>query len=345
MPRVITEEKYIKDSIKRFRNYIKINSKNSKIRDWVFPNGDRVELNTFVIDTKVGELYIGISDKWDTKISHVFKLNPEKGKELSPNVEINIPLKLNRSISGVYIERDKDIWLCSRGHFNAFRGKIKKEIVFNYFDKWVIEAEDGPIMSKFIPVAALSSPNISAQIASFISKLQVLKESYKNKPIDIINEDVWNDSDEYEGRIKGKTRDVKNYEYLHGPICNKLKEYLTNTINLKSEYNVRRNKNIDVAIIKNNKAKAIFEVKTSTSISEQITKGIGQLFYYRHKYGDAKTNLYLIIPKDNNTIPKDLSNFASSINIYLLTFNLDTEKFEAINGTSLKSIMKQHKFA
>jgi hypothetical protein len=66
-----------------------------------------------------------------------------------------------------------------------------------------------------------------------------------------------------------------------------------------------------MAIIEKNIARAIFEVKTSCSLSEQIYKGIGQLVSYKYFFGNSKTELFLVIPfaKNNkNQLPALMNN-------------------------------------
>ena len=65
-----------------------------------------------------------------------------------------------------------------------------------------------------------------------------------------------------------------------------------------SELEVRKNCNVDLALVDRatGKAKAIFEVKTSGSLSPQLYTAFGQLAYYHHRFGSAGTKLYLVLP-------------------------------------------------
>jgi hypothetical protein len=55
--------------------------------------------------------------------------------------------------------------------------------------------------------------------------------------------------------------------------------------------------------VRGNRAKAIFEVKTSLNLSDQVYKGIGQLLCYHAEYGLPDSKLFLVLPhaSRNNT--------------------------------------------
>lgn len=343
MAQVIDQEKSIQVAINKFRKLIKDRAIDSKVLQWAFPNGEKANLKTYTLNTPHGILGVGIpKNKWNTRVPHLFTLSMD-ASVISPDVEINIPLKLDRSISGVYVKNGKDIWLCSRGDFTAYRGKIKRDITFSYFDKWLLDVEDGEKIASIIPIAALTSPNIESQIANFVSSVNELKARYKNL------EDrgsasispVWNSGYEFEG-LKTKTNNGTNteYEYLHGPICNELQRYLEE-ITSKRKYSVAKNKNIDMAIIKNNKANAIFEVKTSYSLSEQLYKGVGQLVSYKHFYGNSDTKLFLVIPFEENSSKNKLVTLMTDLNIYLVEHK--GSDFFIPNGGNLNEFLSKHK--
>jgi hypothetical protein len=65
-----------------------------------------------------------------------------------------------------------------------------------------------------------------------------------------------------------------------------------------SELEVRKNCNVDLALVDRatGKATAIFEVKTSGSLPTQLYTVFGQLAYYQHRLGSAGTKLYLVLP-------------------------------------------------
>ncbi len=320
MAEIIEQKKQIQVAINKFRKLIRDKAIESKELEWAFPNGEKAKLKTYSLSTSYGILGVGIpKNKWNTRVPHLFTLSMD-ASVISPDVEINIPLNLDRKVSGVYVKNDKDIWLCSRGDFTAYRGKIKRDITFSYFNKWLLDVEDGEKIASIIPIAALSSPNIENQIASFVFSVNELKSRYKNiedkSPTSISN--IWNNGNEFEGlKTRSNSGTDTEYEYLHGPICNDLQRYLQK-ITSKIKYSVAKNKNIDMAIIKNNKANAIFEVKTSYSLSGQLYKGIGQLETYKHFYGDSKTKLFLVVPYEKIVQKNKLISLMTDLNIYIV---------------------------
>ena len=339
MPHVITQENDIQAAIKQFRKRIKDASSGNEKRQWSFPSGEKVDIETYKLKTSEGTLRIGIPEgQWNNRVPHLFTFSLDKST-LSPDVEINIPLTPDRSTSGVYVKKGKDIWLCSRGIFTAGK-RIKKEFAYSYFDKWLIDVSDGEQTNPIIPIAALTSPDIGNQIASFVSSVNDLKEKYKqsdNGGVPLITP-VWNNSLEYEGKkTKSSIEAETEYEYLHGPICNELQKQLEK-IGLKQGRSVVKNKNIDVAIIEKDRAIAIFEVKTSCSLSGQLYKGIGQLVSYKHFYGSAKTELFLVVPSIDN---KKLPNLVDDLGIHLVENKQNS--FLLSNGDALKEFLRKKK--
>lgn len=342
MAQVIEQEKRIRSAIQKFRKIIKDASFENEVLQWAFPNGKKDDLDTYKLKTRHGTLGVGIpKGQWNTRVPHLFTLSLD-ASTISPDVEVNIPLMLDRKVSGVYVENGKDIWLCSRGMFTAYRGKIKRELSFSYFDKWLLDVNDADKTAPIIPIAALTSPNIANQIANFVISVNDLKERYKksgNGEV-VITYPAWNNGFEYEGKkTKISTESETEYEYLHGPMCNGLQRQLEQLIS-KRRLTVAKNKNIDVAIIEKDKAIAIFEVKTSCSLSEQLYKGIGQLVSYKHYYGTSEAELFLVVPtvKKNK---KELSILMDELGIHLVEDKKDG--FVLSNGNELNEFLRKRK--
>ncbi len=322
-----------------FRSILAKTAEEKKRRQWTFPNGDKFVFETFSLKTTEGILLVGIADKWRNRVPHLFCLERE-GRALSPDVEINIPLGIDRSVSGVYIRDGKDIWLCTRGSFTSFRGKIKREVAFKHFDKWLVEVLDDGKSGHVIPVASISSPTIFEDIAQFVQALISLKEAFKMSEGVTTSTSTWSDWDEFEG--EKNTGDgggaLGSYEYLHGPLCNSLNAWLKRWNNDK-HFEIRRNINIDAAILNMKKAVAIFEVKTSASLSEQLYTAVGQLLYYRQKYGTKKCALYLVLPANVINQKFEAINFFTDIGIGLIVRK--GSEFKTIDGKPLSKVLDQ----
>ena len=342
MAQVIEQEKSVRSAIKKFRKIIEDASFENEVFQWAFPNGVKADIETYKLNTHHGTLGVGIpKGQWNARVPHLFTLSLD-ASTLSPDVEINIPLSLDRNVSGVYVKNGKDIWLCSRGMFTAYRGKIKRELTFSHFDKWLLEVRDADRTASIIPIAALTSPDIANQIANFVISVNNLKEKYKkseNAGASVITT-AWNDSLEFEGtKNKSSTEADTEYVYLHGPMCNELQRQLEQ-INSKRNRSVAKNKNIDVAIIEKDRAVAIFEVKTSFSLSEQLYKGIGQLLSYRHYYGTPETELFLVIPSVKSN-KKKLSTLMDELGIHLVESKKNG--FFLSNGDELIGFLREKK--
>ena len=326
-------------ALELFRKKLKDISYQQEELEWIFPDGDREKYPTYSIKTYRGELQIGIPKSWKSRIPHLIRFAKEQSP-LSPDVELNIPMKHDRGISGLYAENaENEIWLCSRGLFTAYRGRIKRDITFSHFDKWLYNIDDAGKSIQVIPVCSLSSATIADDIADFTAHLQELKRRYKDNSGETIssaqrNEDIlkspWGDGNEFEGKkISGNKASSEN-EYMHGPLCNQLMNFLKQSIGRSKKFAVKKNRHVDAAIVfnKTGMAHSIFEVKTASLPSSQIYTAVGQILYYKTRYGDSNTNLYLVLPLDcKSSITEE---FIEGLRIQLLY--RESEKFNLPTG-------------
>ncbi len=340
MKEILTDAAEIKKSILKFREILRDKSNEEESREWSFPNGEKDLLPTFSLSTTEGTLLVALPDKWEwgNRIGHLFCLERE-GRALSPDVEINIPLEHNRSVSGVYIRVKDETWLCSRGIFTSFRGRMPQTVVFSHFHKWLAEDSDAGKMVSVIPVTALSSPTIAEDIAQFVRAVESLKDVYKKSGGDVpATTSTWGDWDEFEGPKRAGTEKAANeYEYMHGPLCNSLNAWLRKWAR-NTTLEIKKSKNIDAAIVRNDKALAIFEAKTSGSLSAQLYTAVGQLFYYRHRFGAADCALFLVLPESAIENEIDEADFFRELGISVIV-RKDAE-FSAPSGISLSRRLK-----
>ena len=301
------------DALRFFRKKLREIAGKPKELEWSFPNGSRGEYPTYSVKTYLGKLEIGVPKDWGASNSHWIRFAQKQGP-LSPDVELNIPETHDRRVAGLYAkDANGEIWLCSRGSFTA-SGKIKREtITFPYFDKWLHEIDDKGKSCRIIPVCSLSSPTIFDDIADFTTAVQELKKRYKDKSYKIIppkkiNKDslklAWRDNNEFEGMKSSGDKISAEYQYMHGPLCNQLKISLEKSLEKNKNFVFGKNKHIDAAIVarkidvakKTRIAHSIFEVKTASLPSSQIYTAVGQLLYYKTRYGVPNTHLYLVLP-------------------------------------------------
>ena len=118
------------EALKSFRKKLREIAGKPKELEWRFPNSNRSgrKYRTYLVKTYLGALEIGVPGRWGTRNVHLIRFVQGKGS-LSPDVELNIPKKHNRRVSGLYAKDAYDeIWLCSRGSFTA-GGSIKRAII------------------------------------------------------------------------------------------------------------------------------------------------------------------------------------------------------------------------
>jgi len=335
--RILTNVTEIKKSISMFRSLLAKAAEGRKLMEWTFPDGERGSFSTFTLGTTEGTLLVGIPDRWGNRVPHLFYIKRE-GRALSPDVELNIPLGHDRSVSGAYLRNSKDIWLCHRGTFTSFRGRVPRQIAFQYFNKWLVEAYDENTLIQIIPIAALSSPTIVEDIAQFVQAVISLKTSYKESGEGhTLAKTPWSDWEEFEGKKNsGGGGESTSYEYMHGPICNSLNTWLKKW-SADKPFEIKRNKNVDAAIVGQKKAIAIFEVKTSASLSAQLYTAIGQLLYYRNIYGGSKCALYLVLPDITVNQGLEVAGFLSNIKIEVVVRKDST--FKTFDGKLLSKAL------
>jgi len=304
MKSVITNRKELSSSVIVFQKRIASLADRMQSMEWAFPNGEKVRCATYSVSTDLGQLLVAVPNKWKGRQAHLFALNHDSGA-LAPDVEINIPDGLDRKVSGAYVKSGKNVLICHRGVFTAYRGRIPKEISLAYFEKWLVAVEDDDREARLISVASLESNSFANDIAEFVSAVAEMKEQFKsdNKPPPTVKERSfnWRDGTEFEGKkASGTSAPPKDYEYLHGPLCNALRRQMMKLVKNLPTVAVLSNMNIDVAIVdaKSRVAIAIFEVKTSASLSGQLYSAHGQLRYYKHRYGKGTTELFLVLPKE-----------------------------------------------
>ncbi|MBV7527265.1 hypothetical protein KW834_22910 [Pseudomonas sp. PDM29] len=300
--------------------------------EWAFPSGEKAVCETYTIDTALGEMLFGMPPPWNGRQAHLFALEYERGA-LHPDVEINISFELDRSVSGLFLESSKGLYLAHRGGVTSFRGKVPRHRTLNYFSEWLQPFDDEGRDATAIVITSMDSSAIGSEIAEFVFKVIEFKAWLKNsaengqeleteiKPsADDDSPSQWNGADEFEGKkqFTPKGNEI-TYTYKHGPLCNLLKRRLSEILDGHAGFEVGKNKQIDIGIIDKvtNKPVAVFEVKTSASLSEQLYSAYGQLAYYKHRYGTQETKQFLVLPIELRNLFKN-SEFFHSAGIQIL---------------------------
>lgn len=332
-------------AVRNFRKRLKEVAFKLEDLEWGFPNGLRAVYPTYSINTHLGEIQVGVPKSWNTRVPHLIRFTKEHGPP-SPDVEINIPIDHDRKVSGLYVQSDNEYWLCSRGSFTSYRGQIKREFTFSYFDKWLIQVDDMDKLANVIPVCSLASPTLANDIATFVSAVQELKQLHKDgegQPEATVSggssppSHGWGTGTEFEGKKNAGGSSKSEYEYLHGPLCNQLMVFLRKATASNQSVFITKNKHIDVAMADKitQAANSIFEVKTSALPSAQVYAAVGQMNYYKYRYGHSETKLYLVLPLSCESA--ETEEFIESLGIAIVYGESGTFNFP--NGASLATDM------
>jgi hypothetical protein len=347
---IITADTRLGKSIRSFQKALIDQAEPRGKVEWAFPSGDKAPCLTYALETDLGEMLFAVPPPWVGRQAHLFKLGFEGGA-LSPDAEINIPDGLDRQVSGVLIAApDGETLIGHRGSFTAFRGRVPRKYAFEHFQDWLIEVGDDDRTADVIAVSSTNSPTIANDIAEFLFKVKLLKEQRKaqvgnyaeGSGTALDDEDEsdakWREQEEFEGsKSYTPSQDICKYQYLHGPLCNALHRKLDELVKGNSELKVGKHR-VDLALVgrATEKAKVIFEVKTSSSMSAQLYAGFGQLAYYKHRFGDADTKLILVLPASTAS-DFAAADFFAKANIQVLFGEAGI--FESADGESLEDLL------
>ena len=105
-------------------------------------------------------------------------MNPST-TNLSSDVEINLPLGLDRTVSGCFVKNGKNLLICNRGRFTSFKSSIPPKIKLDYFKDSIISVDDFDQQSEVIYIANLCSPKRIEEIIAFVKKVKHLKFKVK----------------------------------------------------------------------------------------------------------------------------------------------------------------------
>jgi hypothetical protein len=320
---------------------------------WGTPSGRRDEFETYVLRAKSHDIYVGIHNDGPRQgtYAHLFRLvehNAEATPNFAPNAEINVSKTGRNSAGGLFAMENGRIVLCRRATFSAYRRKLKEVDALAFFGSYAVPVRSGRKEFKALPVAALDSPTFIRDLEEFVQQAIALKENFNTAAPatgngasagtdNAENRWPWHDSEEFEGIKTVDARGAVSYEYLHGPLCNRLS--VTLEAWAKQRYLVRRTQNIDTAIVgADGFAKVIFEVKTSGSLSDQLYKAIGQLFHYRWKRGDEDTILCLVLPGEVACDAKRATAFLTTRGIHVF-YETAPGEYSLADGVTLGAFL------
>jgi hypothetical protein len=143
-------------------------------RDVDFPGGSYSKCAEYLLPCSEGKLYAMIPGDWGERIPLLFTLNP-KIANFTSDVEINIPLGLNRSVGGCFVNDSEEILICNRGRFTSFKSSIPYKVSLEFFKEQLISVNDAGKDANVIYITNLSSPSLVDEISIFVKRLKKLK--------------------------------------------------------------------------------------------------------------------------------------------------------------------------
>jgi len=295
MREILIRTRDIAAAVARFRRAMAELDAHPRKAEWVFPNGGRATLATYTITTRGGRLLVALPARAGAgrRVPHLLRLDRDDGG-LTPDIEINIAPALDRKVSGVYLRDGKSLWLATRGRFTAYRGTLPRERVFRHFEKWLVDATDGDACAQVIPVAAIDSATLGDDLADFVRAVVALKSDYRHGEGGAV-QTGWRENESGRATAPADARDD-----LHGPLCSTLEARLLALTHMSAQYKVCRNSEIDAALVdaRTNRARAIFDVRTTLTFGATLHTAVGRLLCHRHLYGDANTLLCIVLASD-----------------------------------------------
>jgi hypothetical protein len=179
MKTTLTEPKDIRNAINQFKDQIIKSATSQKKTEKNFHEGTSIVGIEYSIPCHTDTLYVMIPDKErNERVLLFFTVNPST-TNLSPDVEINLPLGLDRTVSGCLVKDGKNLLVCNRGRFTSFKSVIPMKITMEYFKDSIIAVNDFDKQSEVIFIANLSSPRLLEEIIALVKKVKHLKFKVK----------------------------------------------------------------------------------------------------------------------------------------------------------------------
>ena len=175
MKTILTEPKDTRSAVNQLKDRIIQFSTSQKKTEKNFHKGASIIGIEYSIPCHKDTLYMMIPDKErNERVSLLFTVNPSI-TSLTSDVEIDLSLGLDRSVSGCFVKDGKNLLICNRGRFTSFKSTISMKITLDYFKDSIIAVKDFDQQSEVIYIANLSSPKLIEEIIAFVKKVKRLK--------------------------------------------------------------------------------------------------------------------------------------------------------------------------
>ena len=181
MKEILIEPQRIRDAINQFRNIITKSAIETKRAPRTFRGGGYTVGVEYTLESSLGKFLVLLpdEDRWsEGVVPHLFNLKP-KGNNYTTDVELNIPMGLDRSVGGCYIIDDKNLFIGNRGIFTVINSRVKKQVVMKCFEDLVVRVQDYDKESEIIEIASLSDDDCIEKLAKFTHRIKKLKFKIK----------------------------------------------------------------------------------------------------------------------------------------------------------------------
>src|SRR5262245_47366901 len=101
MREILTGKRDIAAAVGSFRRAIAQIAPPPRKAEWTFPNGKSLVLTTYTLTTPSARLRVGLPLRASARVPHLFHLERDE-VTLTPDVELTVPVMLDRRQSGVY---------------------------------------------------------------------------------------------------------------------------------------------------------------------------------------------------------------------------------------------------
>jgi len=175
MKTILTEPKDIRSAVNQLKDQIIKSATSQKKTEKNFHEGTSIIGIEYSIPCHKDTLYVMIPDKErNERVLLLFTVNSII-TSLTSDMEINLPLGLDRTVSGCFIKDGKNLLICNRGRFTSFKSATPMKITLDYFKDSVISVNDNDKQTEVIFIVKLSAPKLLEEIIAFVKKVKQLK--------------------------------------------------------------------------------------------------------------------------------------------------------------------------
>lgn len=259
---------------------------------------------------------------------------PEISKSNSLVGEINFPYSgIDRRIGGVFAKDMKgNVVVLHRGKIGGGKKGVGKNLFLENYRGDFISAKEGNQEARLCLVGELSSKWFAGQVGNFISEIARVKQLQNQDRTNLVERlNAFKYTNEKSGVIVKEQKDPGTIDRVHGLVVNELARQLE-----RKGFMVGNDNNRDLFVYSNNRIKALFEIKTSSS-TQCLYSAVGQLLVYSIPI-EGSPRLIMVMPEKLN---KQVTHRLSQLNIEVLYYDRSGQE---ITFNDLSTLMQRTKY-